>query len=191
MVVDLERNDLGRVCVPGSVEVSPLYEVVETPYCHQLVSTVRGIMRPDASLGDLLESAFPCGSVTGAPKVAAMRIARELEASPRAGYCGALVVAMPGRLDSSVLIRTLEYRADGSAAWGTGCGITIDSDPDGRVARKRAQGIAGARRGPPPASRKSPIVPRRRSAESQKTAVCALYSALGRNVRRGSRKART
>ena len=86
-------------------------------------------MREDASFAELLDSTFPCGSVTGAPKVAAMRIADELETSPRGAYCGSLVVATLGRLDSSVLIRTLEYGADGSAAWGTGCGITIDSDP--------------------------------------------------------------
>lgn len=129
MVVDLERNDLGRVCVPGSIGVAPLYEVVETPYCYQLVSTVRGIMRESASFAELLDSTFPCGSVTGAPKVAATRIAAELESSPRGAYCGSLVVATLGRLDSSVLIRTLECGADGSAAWGTGCGITIDSDP--------------------------------------------------------------
>ncbi len=144
MVVDLERNDLGRVCVPGTVRVDPLYEVVPTPYCHQLVSAVHGELRADARFGELLQAAFPCGSVTGAPKSAAMRIARELEPSPRGAYCGALLVAMSGELDSSVLIRTLEYLPDptGSAAgrpgfiaknrrtrWGTGCGITIESDP--------------------------------------------------------------
>jgi len=105
---------------------------------------VHGELRADARFGELLEAAFPCGSVTGAPKIAAMRIARELEPSPRGAYCGALLVAMPGELDSSVLIRTLEYlparnglAADGSgtsmelrrARWGTGCGITIESNP--------------------------------------------------------------
>ncbi len=114
--------------MPGSIAVSPLYDVEETPYCHQLVSTVHGVMRERAGFAELLEAAFPCGSVTGAPKISAMRIARELEGSPRGAYCGALVVATPGRLDSSVLIRTLEYRPGGSAAWGTGCGITFDSD---------------------------------------------------------------
>ncbi|MDO8987990.1 MAG: chorismate-binding protein, partial [Coriobacteriia bacterium] len=69
------------------------------------------------------------GSVTGAPKIAAMRIIEALESGPRGIYTGALMVAMPGRLDSSVLIRTLEYRPDGTAVWGTGCGITVDSDP--------------------------------------------------------------
>lgn len=131
MVVDLERNDLGTCCVPGTVQVDPLYEVVPTPYCHQLVSTVRGTLRPDASFAELLAGAFPCGSVTGAPKRAAMRIIDELEATSRGAYCGALFVAMPGELDSSVLIRTLEGDAGdvGRASWGAGCGITHDSDP--------------------------------------------------------------
>lgn len=132
MVVDLERNDLGTCCVPGTVHVDPLYEVVPTPYCHQLISTVRGTLRPDATFSQLLEAAFPCGSVTGAPKRAAMRIIGELESSPRGVYCGALLVAMPGELDSSVLIRTLAGGGDqagAEAVWGAGCGITHDSDP--------------------------------------------------------------
>ena len=149
MVVDLERNDLGRVCVPGTVRVDPLYEVVPTPYCHQLVSTVRGELRSDVGFGEVLQATFPCGSVTGAPKMAAMRIISELECSARDAYCGALLVAMPGEMDSSVLIRTLEYAPDErvrmsaatstispgdnlpsrKARWGTGCGVTIESDP--------------------------------------------------------------
>lgn len=137
MVVDLERNDLGIACIPGTVHVDPLYEVTTTPYCHQLVSTVRGALRPDATFIELLAGMFPCGSVTGAPKRAAMRIISGLERSPRHSYCGSLVVAMPGRLDSSVLIRTLEGVPGGagdgnsacSAQWGAGCGITYDSDP--------------------------------------------------------------
>lgn len=137
MVVDLERNDLGVACAPGTVHVDPLYEVVTTPYCHQLVSTVRGTLRSDATIAELLAATFPCGSVTGAPKRAAMRIISELEPSPRCAYCGSLIVAMPGELDSSVLIRTLEGVAgEGDAAshglpavWGAGCGVTHDSDP--------------------------------------------------------------
>lgn len=130
MVVDMERNDLGVCCVPGSVHVDPLYEVVGTPYCHQLVSTVRGTLRPDATFGELLSATFPCGSVTGAPKRAAMRIIDELEATPRGAYCGALLVAVEGELDSSVLIRTLEGVAGEprAARWGAGCGVTHDSD---------------------------------------------------------------
>lgn len=130
MIVDMERNDLGRVCEPGSVQVDPLMSVFATPYCHQMVSKVSGLMRPDAGFADLLAATFPCGSVTGAPKIAAMRAIQELECGPRGAYTGALVVAMRGRLDSSVLIRSLEYGPDGTGVWGTGCGITIDSDPE-------------------------------------------------------------
>jgi branched-subunit amino acid aminotransferase/4-amino-4-deoxychorismate lyase len=127
MVVDLERNDLGRACVPGSIRVDPLCAVETIGYCHQMVSSVRGLLAPDASLGDLLEATFPCGSVTGAPKIAAMRIAGQLEPADRGFYTGALVVARPGRIDSSVLIRTAEI--DGcEVRYGTGCGITVDSD---------------------------------------------------------------
>ena len=128
MIVDLERNDLGRVCLPGSVTADPLFGVVATPYCHQMVSIVSGRLCADATLGGLLEATFPCGSVTGAPKIAAMRAIAALEASPRGAYTGSLVIAIPGALDSSVLIRTAEY-ADGVVRWGTGGGITADSDP--------------------------------------------------------------
>lgn len=128
MIVDLERNDLGRVCTPGSVLVDPLFEVVATPYCHQMVSSVFGDLLPDASLPDLLAAAFPCGSVTGAPKIAAMNAIAALESSARGAYTGSLMVATPGEMDSSVLIRTAEYSHD-IVRWGTGGGITVDSDP--------------------------------------------------------------
>lgn len=127
MIVDLVRNDLGRVCRPGSVIVDPLFEVVTTPYCHQMVSSVTGRLRRSATLAEVFAAAFPCGSVTGAPKIAAMRIIGGLEKSPRASYTGSLVAAIPGQLDSSILIRTAEYSA-GEVRWGTGGGITVDSD---------------------------------------------------------------
>lgn len=129
MIVDLERNDLGVVCVPGTVRAPRLFDVVPTPYCHQMVSDVTGVLREDVGLADVLRATFPCGSVTGAPKRAAMRIIGELEGGRRGAYTGALLVARPGRLDSSVLIRTLELGPGDFARWGTGCGITIDSDP--------------------------------------------------------------
>lgn len=129
MIVDLERNDLGVVCRPGTIAVDPMMSVFPTRYCHQMMSRVTGVLRDDASFAELMGATFPCGSVTGAPKRAAMRLIERLEATPRGCYTGALLVALPGRLDSSVLIRTLEYSPDGSAACGTGCGITIDSDP--------------------------------------------------------------
>ena len=144
MVVDLERNDLGRVATPGSVQVDPLFEIETTPYCHQLVSRVHARLRPDVGTGDLLAATFPCGSVTGAPKIAAMRIAADIERSPRGAYCGTLVVAMPGELDSAVLIRTAE--ASGKRLlWGTGCGITHDSIPQAEwlESRLKASPILG------------------------------------------------
>jgi len=127
MIVDLERNDLGRVCEAGSVRVDPLFAIQTTAYCHQAVSSVRGLMHTAAGIGDLLEATFPCGSITGAPKIAAMRLAEHLEDTPRGAYTGSLLVAVPGRLDSSVLIRTLEVDGD-HVAYGTGCGITVESD---------------------------------------------------------------
>jgi anthranilate/para-aminobenzoate synthase component I len=134
MIVDLERNDLGRVSEPGSVRVRPLAEVVPTPYCHQMVSVVRGTLREDVSMRDVLDATFPCGSVTGAPKISAMRHIARLEASSRGAYCGSLLVATAGRLDSSVLIRTAEIETSEGGKdrirYGTGGGITYDSDPE-------------------------------------------------------------
>lgn len=127
MIVDLERNDIGRVCRPGSITVDPLFEVIATPYCYQMVSSVSGVLRDDVSIAELLEATFPCGSVTGAPKIAAIRVIAALESSDRGAYTGALLAAVPGEMDSSVLIRTAEY-ADGFVRWGTGGGITVDSD---------------------------------------------------------------
>jgi len=152
MIVDMERNDLGRVCRPGTVSVEGLFEVVATRYCHQMVSTVHGRLRGGVTLGDLLEAAFPCGSVTGAPKIAAMRAIADLESSPRGAYTGSLMVAMPGELDSSVLIRTAEY-ADGVVRWGTGGGITVDSDPEEEWSETMLKaspflGMSGEGRGP-------------------------------------------
>jgi anthranilate/para-aminobenzoate synthase component I len=128
MIVDLERNDLGRVSEWDSVRVAPLTEIVPTPYCHQMVSTVRGTLREDVKLADVLRATFPCGSVTGAPKISAMDHISRLESSPRGAYCGALLVATQDHLDSSVLIRTAELDGD-RIAYGTGGGITYDSDP--------------------------------------------------------------
>lgn len=128
MIVDMERNDLGRVAVPGSVTVDPLKEVIPTPYCHQMVSTVSGKLHEDATIAQAIRATFPCGSVTGAPKIAAMNHINALEHSPRGSYTGSLFVALNGVLDSSVLIRTAEM-SRGSIRYGVGAGITFDSDP--------------------------------------------------------------
>ncbi|TDB39770.1 MAG: anthranilate synthase component I family protein [Actinobacteria bacterium] len=146
MVVDLIRNDIGRISAPGTVRVHPFMHVETTPYCHQLVSGVHGVVRGGASLAEVLASIFPCGSITGAPKLAAMRIADELEPSPRGAYCGTLIVAIHGHIDASVLIRTLEWTSPDRAQWGTGCGITYDSDPttEWSELQLKAQPVLGA-----------------------------------------------
>ncbi|HLM10317.1 MAG TPA: aminodeoxychorismate synthase component I [Thermoleophilaceae bacterium] len=129
MIVDLMRNDLGRVCEYGSVKVRAMHEPRRAPGVWHLVSTVAGTLRVGASDGDLLRATFPPGSVTGAPKIRAMRVIAELEATGREAYTGALGYVSPvAGLEFNVAIRTLEMR--GECAWlGAGGGIVADSDP--------------------------------------------------------------
>ena len=127
MIVDLMRNDLGRVCEYGSIEVPALNEPRPAPGVWHLVSTVRGRLRAGAGDSDLLRAGFPPGSVTGAPKIQAMRVIAELEAGAREAYTGALGYASPvAGLELNVAIRTLEMR--GERIWmGAGGGIVADS----------------------------------------------------------------
>jgi para-aminobenzoate synthetase component 1 len=132
MIVDLMRNDLSRVCDPGSIRVPLLCELQSFANVHHLVSTVEGRLVSGAGPADLLRAAFPPGSITGAPKVQAMRVISALEA-PRGPYCGALFWAgVDGRFDSSVLIRTVvfEQTAEGWVLEArAGAGIVADSEP--------------------------------------------------------------
>jgi para-aminobenzoate synthetase/4-amino-4-deoxychorismate lyase len=129
MIVDLLRNDAGRVAEFGSVRVERLYQVERYETVHQMTSTLRATLRPDAGLTDVFRALFPCGSVTGAPKVRTMEIIRELEPSPRGVYCGAIGFVSPGEAVFSVGIRTLLLDADaGTAELGVGSGVTWDSD---------------------------------------------------------------
>jgi para-aminobenzoate synthetase/4-amino-4-deoxychorismate lyase len=127
MIVDLMRNDLGRVCEYGSIEVPALNEPRPAPGVWHLVSTVRGTLRADAGDSDLLRASFPPGSVTGAPKIQAMRVIAELEAGGREAYTGAVGYASPvAGLELNVAIRTLELREE--RIWmGAGGGIVADS----------------------------------------------------------------
>jgi para-aminobenzoate synthetase/4-amino-4-deoxychorismate lyase len=127
MIVDLMRNDLGRVCEYGSIEVTALNEPRPAPGVWHLVSTVRGTLRSDAGDSDLLRASFPPGSVTGAPKIQAMRVIAELEAGGREAYTGAVGYASPvAGLELNVAIRTLEL--SGERIWmGAGGGIVADS----------------------------------------------------------------
>ena len=127
MIVDLMRNDLGRVCEYGSVEVPALNEPRAAPGVWHLVSTVRGTLRANAGDADLLRASFPPGSVTGAPKIQAMRVIAELEAGGREAYTGAVGYASPvAGLELNVAIRTLELR-DERIWMGAGGGIVADS----------------------------------------------------------------
>jgi len=131
MIVDLLRNDLGRVAAYGSVVADPLFEVERYPTVLQLTSTVRGELRPELrgrALAGVLGAMFPCGSVTGAPKRATMAAIAEIEREPRGVYTGAIGYAAPdGTFVFSVAIRTAEIRA-GRGVLGLGSGVVIDSD---------------------------------------------------------------
>ncbi|WP_110661584.1 aminodeoxychorismate synthase component I [Salinicola socius] len=130
MIVDLLRNDLGRVCRPGSVAVPQLCGLESYANVHHLVSIVRGELAAGATPLDLLAAAFPGGSITGAPKHRAMQIIDELEPCQRSVYCGSLgYVDRRGRLDSSIAIRTVIADGDTLHIWGGG-GLVADSDEE-------------------------------------------------------------
>ncbi|MFF1698089.1 chorismate-binding protein [Streptomyces sp. NPDC058257] len=134
MIVDLVRNDFGRVCVTGSVTVPDLCVVEKHPGLVHLVSTVRGELRPGTGWPELLDATFAPGSVTGAPKSSALRIIDALETAPRGPYCGGIgwVDADRGTGELAVGIRTFWIdRAQGVLRFGTGAGITWGSDPEG------------------------------------------------------------
>ncbi|MDH5543178.1 MAG: aminodeoxychorismate synthase component I [Nitrospinota bacterium] len=130
MIVDLMRNDLSRICSPGSVKVSSLFNCESLPTVHHLVSTVEGELKNEISFPRIIRALFPGGSVTGAPKIKSMEIIQELETTPRGFYCGALTCCgINGNITASILIRTLTI-ANGKAEYRTGGGITAYSDPE-------------------------------------------------------------
>jgi len=126
MIVDLVRNDLGRLCEFGSVRVDDLFSVERYPGMWQMTSTVRGRLRSEIGYGDIFRALFPCGSVTGAPKIRAMQLTARIEDAPRGVYTGAIGFFSPRQTVFNVAIRTIEL--DGaSGAMGVGSGIVIDS----------------------------------------------------------------
>jgi para-aminobenzoate synthetase component 1 len=130
MIVDLLRNDISRVCIPGSVHVPELFALEHYATVHHLVSTVVGDLAPGEDALSLLRAAFPGGSITGAPKLRAMEIIAELEPSERGVYCGAIGYwSVTGALDCSIAIRTALARA-GRVYFSAGGGIVADSDPE-------------------------------------------------------------
>lgn len=130
MIIDLERNDLGRVCKVGSVRVPELYVLEEYATVFHLVSTITGELAPGKDVVDLLLAAFPGGSITGAPKIRAMEIIEELEPVRRGVYCGSLGwIGFQGDADLNIVIRTFIVK-DGRAYFQTGGAVTGDSDPE-------------------------------------------------------------
>lgn len=130
MIVDLLRNDLGKCCVPGSIHASKLFDVESFASVHHLVSTVEGQLRSGQHALDLMAACFPGGSITGAPKVAAMQIIEQLEPHRRSVYCGCIgYVGFDGNMDTNIAIRTLVQRGDRVYTWAGG-GVVADSDLD-------------------------------------------------------------
>lgn len=136
MITDLMRNDLVPVCEPGSVEVVNERRFLKLAYAVQAVSDVEGTLRPDLDALDVLRALHPGGSITGAPKRAAMKMIERLESSPRGAYCGSLGLVRGGQGVFSILIRTAE-RHDTGWSYGVGGGIVWDSSASGELAEAR------------------------------------------------------
>ena len=139
MLIDLERNDLGRVCVPGSVQVDELMVLESYAHVHHIVSNVRGIKRPDVTPGQVIRAVFPGGTITGCPKVRCMEIIAELEQTPRGPYTGAMgYLNHNGNMDLNILIRTMLVE-NGDVQFRVGAGIVADSVPDAELQETRAK----------------------------------------------------
>lgn len=130
MIVDVLRNDLGRVCRVGSVQVPSLLAVEQHPTVYHLVSTITGELTEEVSPVDLLRACFPGGSITGAPKIRAAEIIEELEPTRRGIYCGAIgYLGFNGTMNTSIAIRTMVIKKD-ILTFSVGGGIVMDSDPE-------------------------------------------------------------
>ncbi|GGB65261.1 aminodeoxychorismate synthase component I [Blastomonas aquatica] len=134
MIVDLLRNDLSRIAAPGSVSVTDLFRIESYPTVHQMTSTVRAAVAPGLDAVDILRAIFPCGSITGAPKIRAMELLHQIEAGPRGIYCGSIgridpaQQGQPGDAAFNVAIRTLHLAADTQkVSVGLGSGVVADS----------------------------------------------------------------
>ncbi|WHZ19098.1 MAG: Para-aminobenzoate synthase, aminase component [Rhodanobacteraceae bacterium] len=139
MLIDLERNDLGRICMPGSIRVDERMVVESYAHVHHIVSNVRGRLREDVTPGQAIAAVFPGGTITGCPKVRCMGIIAELEAGPRGAYTGALgYLNHDGDGDLNILIRTLQLEGD-TVTFRAGAGIVVDSVAEAELAETRAK----------------------------------------------------
>ena len=139
MLIDLERNDLGRICVPGSIEVNELMTLETYRHVHHIVSNIRGSLREEVSPADVIRAVFPGGTITGCPKVRCMEILAEMEQQPRGAYTGTIgYINRDGSMDLNILIRTLVRRGD-TLTFRAGGGIVADSDAERELEETRAK----------------------------------------------------
>ena len=139
MLIDLERNDLGRVCVPGSIDVNELMVLESYAHVHHIVSNIRGRVREEANPGDIIRAVFPGGTITGCPKVRCMEIIAELEQTRRGAYTGSMgYLNHNGDMDFNILIRTMTRKGD-QVRLRAGGGIVADSIPINELEETRAK----------------------------------------------------
>ncbi len=139
MLIDLERNDLGRICEAGSVEVDEMMALESYAHVHHIVSNVSGRLRADVTPGQAIAAVFPGGTITGCPKIRCMEIIGELEQGPRGAYTGSFgYLNRDGSLDLNILIRTI-VRTDSAVTFRAGSGIVADSDADMELHETRAK----------------------------------------------------
>jgi len=139
MLIDLERNDLGRICVPGTIEVNELMVLESYAHVHHIVSNVRGRLRADISPGEVIRAVFPGGTITGCPKVRCMEIIAELEQQPRGAYTGSMgYINLDGSMDLNILIRSMVSHGK-HLYFRAGAGIVADSDAHAELDETRAK----------------------------------------------------
>ena len=146
MLIDLERNDLGRVCEAGTVRVDELMTIESYAHVHHIVSNVSGVLRANVTPIEALRAVFPGGTITGVPKFRCMQIIAELEGVGRGAYTGSLgFLSTSGAMDLNILIRTLTLQ-DGEINFRAGGGIVADSDPEREIeeTRAKARGLLAA-----------------------------------------------
>jgi anthranilate synthase component 1 len=146
MLIDLERNDLGRICRPGTIQVQQQMIVESYEHVHHIVSSIRGELRPNKSVLDILHAVFPGGTITGCPKVRCMQIISELEKTERGAYTGSLgYISDHGRMDMNILIRTMVLHGR-QLNFRAGAGIVADSviEKELNETRHKAKGMINA-----------------------------------------------